>query len=78
MTHSLIPYASYLHVIFVSYLCNKVKETMLNCLRGLEKYDLLKYSHQRSWRFTNDGDLINQPYIEMIKNAGSITFTKID
>ena len=50
---------------------------MLNCLRDLEKYDLLKYSHQRSWRFTNDGDFINQPYIEMIKNAGSNVFTRI-
>ena len=51
---------------------------MLNCLRGLEKYDLLKYSHQRSWRFTNDGDFINKPYIGMIKNAGSNVFTRID
>lgn len=48
--------------------CDDTSETtMMNCLRQLDQYDLLKYSHKRNYRFITDNNLINAPYMEMIK-----------
>ena len=66
----------------------------MNCLRNLDQYDLLKYSHKegvtqwhivslmsvtnvrltlekRNYRYINDGDFVNKPYMEMIKNSAN-------
>lgn len=55
--------------------CDTSSETsMLDCLRGLDQYDLLKFSHKRSYRYINDGDFLNEPYMEMIKNSAHVPF----
>ena len=40
---------------------------MLQCLRQLDQYELLEHSHQREYRFVNDQNLVEKPYIELIK-----------
>ena len=48
--------------------CDQSSEAkMLDCLAQLEQYDLLKFSHKRSYRFVTDNDLVNEPYMELIK-----------
>ena len=75
--------------------CDSSSEnSMMNCLRNLDQYDLLKYSHKegvtqwhiaslmsvtnvrltlekRNYRYINDGDFVNKPYMEMIKNSAN-------
>ena len=48
--------------------CDETSETtMLDCLKELDQYDLLKFSHKRHYRWVNDGNLVNAPYMELIK-----------
>jgi len=55
--------------------CDETSETtMLNCLKDLNQYDLLKFSHKRHYRWVNDGNLVNAPYMEMIKNSAHVPF----
>ena len=59
--HNLKKIAGYNH-------CDETSETtMMDCLKELDQYDLLKFSHKRHYRWVNDGNLVNAPYMEMIK-----------
>ena len=49
---------------------------MMDCLRSLDQYELLKYSHKRSYRFVNDQNLLELPYMELIKAVEQIELNK--
>ena len=49
---------------------------MLQCLRGLNQYQLLEHSYQREFRFVNDQDLVERPYIDLIKVIFLLSFLK--
>ena len=48
----------------------------MDCLRSLDQYELLKYSHKRSYRFVNDQNLLELPYMELLKAVEQILNTK--
>lgn len=50
------------------------EESMLQCLRNLDAYELLSLSNNKDWRFFIDGEGIDQPYYDLIVNAIEAAF----
>lgn len=45
---------------------------VLDCLKALSQYDLLKFSHKRTYAWVIDGDIIDKPYYDFLLNSKKV------